>query len=95
MKTKKPILTFTLKGNCIWGNTKGLVCEVYGFYFKHKNKSLDVEHNLTWDIYTDKTFEKEITKYVKKEFPNLKIKSIVFSEQGLQKNKEADMDVLY
>lgn len=92
---KKPILTFTLKGKCIWGNTKGKECQVFGYAFSRYNKRLTVFHNLAWDIYTDETFEEEINKLIKKTHPELKIAHIGFSEQGLQENYEADMDVIY
>lgn len=98
MKKKKAILKFTLTGkNAIWGKTKGLKCEIYSLDFieEYGNKTLKVSHNLGWDIYTDESFEKAITKYAKIKFPKMKIHEIIFSEQGLQNNYLADMDVLY
>lgn len=94
---KKPILKFQLQGKGIWLDTKGLKCEVYDFdiiVLKKGYGRLKVSHNLPWGIYTDETFEKQITKLFKKKHPELKIDSVTFSEQGLQKDFEADMDIV-
>ena len=99
-KAKKILLSVPLKGKGIWMDTAGKTCKVSeydfnGYVHGQKNKccNLKVYHNLPWGIYTDETFENEITKFLKKKHPEMKIDYIHFSEQGLQEDGVADMDV--
>ena len=56
-----------------------------------------VKHNSIWEIYTDSGFQDAIDKIVREtdgfeEF--MKTKKVIFSEQGLQDNGLADMDII-
>ncbi len=57
-----------------------------------------VKHNSIWEIYTDSGFQDAIDKIVREtvgfeEF--MKTKKVIFSEQGLQDNGLADMDIIH
>jgi hypothetical protein len=89
----KPIHTFKFKDNdSIWYSVKGKECRITAFDFDEE-QSLLVYHNLNWKVYTSTQFEQEVLMLVKKANPN--IVDVEFSEQGLQRNGIAHMDVTY
>lgn len=101
---KKAIASFTINDSSCWSEDKfkGKECKILDLRFNEKTgdkpgkpSNLIVVHNLPWDIYGSTTFQKEVVALVKNKYPKLKFKFIFFSEQGLQENKEADMDIHY
>lgn len=80
----------------------GTEVKIFGYEFirgdydpLNKPSILKVIHNMDWVIYGSTTFEKEITKLVKKKHTKMRILRVSFSEQGMQDDGYADMDVVY
>lgn len=94
-KIETPGFTIKLDGTSIWSDTSGIEVKVSGYAFSNKNETLSVYHDQSWDIYTDEAFEDAITEFIKNKHPELGIDYITFSEQGLQDDGEADMDVFF
>lgn len=93
MQLKKP-LKIVFKKNSLWGQIAGKTCTVTGYEFSERNKnSMSIYHDLGWEIYTSEEFEQQMTKVIQKNHPN--VKKVEFSEQFLQGNGVADMDVTY
>jgi len=84
-----------LNGSSIWTDTSNMEVKVerieleHGFDWDEDNeypKSVNVwvEHNGPWEIYTDRAFEKAISKIVGCE--------LMFSEQGMQEPGKAHLE---
>jgi hypothetical protein len=96
------LISFVINDSNDWNNGKykGNICVVLDiqFFDLESDKEgfpskLKVTHNLSWDIYGSSTFEKEINKFIQQRFT--KKMRCTFSEQGMQENKLADMDIEY
>lgn len=101
------VFSFPLKGTVqvggdgIWGG-KAANAKVTEITFKVTMYTLvelpslyiDVEHNQPWDIYTDDTFVRTLKKLIKDKL-DLNIKSLDFTEQGMQDNRCASMECDY
>ncbi len=77
-------------GSSIWGDTTGRKVNVKGItvfedsYDDYNSVSVTVEHDTTWDIYTDRGFERAISKALGFE--------VMFTEQGMQEDNFASME---
>jgi len=78
-------------GTSIWGNTAGRKVNVYGITVIEEQYDEDehwvqvnVEHDSTWDIYTDSGFEAAISEAVGF--------AVRFTEQGMQEDNLASME---
>lgn len=84
--------TVKLAGDSIWGDTAGRVVTVSGITVTEeqyddgdKYMHVTVEHDSTWDIYTDTAFAKAISEALKMD--------VDFTEQGMQDDGHASMEV--
>ena len=79
--------TVQLAGDSIWGY-KGpqtvTVTNISVFDEEDDYKSISVEHDTTWDIYTDSGFEAAISKVLGYD--------VTFTEQGMQDDGYASME---
>ena len=83
--------TVACAGDSIWGDTNGRVVRVEGVRVrKHTYEDgdtstmVDVEHDSTWDIYTDSGFEAAISAALGFD--------VGFTEQGMQDDNYASME---
>lgn len=95
-------LTFTLNGDGFWGAEKGRSVTINSFnidYYLDDDYNqvgadhpgamighVTVDHDSTWDVYTDSAFEKAA-----REFTG--IVDLGFTEQGMQNDFKASMEV--
>ena len=84
--------TVELAGDSIWGDTAGRVVTVSGITVTEeqyddgdKYMHVTVEHDSTWDIYTDTAFAKAISEALKMD--------VDFTEQGMQDDGVASMEL--
>ena len=84
--------TVALAGDSIWGDTKGRVVNVDGITVTEEQYDDDekymhvtVQHDSTWDIYTDTAFTKAISEALQMD--------VDFTEQGMQDDGVASMEV--
>jgi hypothetical protein len=84
--------TVALAGDSIWGDTSGRVVTVSGITLTEEvyddgdtYTHVTVEHDSTWDIYTDTAFTKAISEAMQMD--------IDFTEQGMQDDGLASMEV--
>jgi hypothetical protein len=84
--------TVALAGDSIWGDTAGRVVTVSGITLTEevydddeKYTHVTVEHDSTWDIYTDTAFTRAISEAMQMD--------IDFTEQGMQDDRLASMEV--
>jgi len=84
--------TVALAGDSIWGDTAGRVVTVSGItvteeVYDDNNTYMHVtvEHDSTWDIYTDTAFTQAISEAMQMD--------IDFTEQGMQDDGLASMEV--
>ena len=84
--------TVALAGDSIWGDTLGRVVTVSGITLTEEvyddadtYTHVNVEHDSTWDIYTDTAFAKAISAAMQMD--------IDFTEQGMQDDGLASMEV--
>ena len=87
MQNIKFPLTVTLAGDSIWdyaGPQTVTVTDVSVYTDDDGYKSIYVEHNTTWDIYTDSGFESAISEQLGYD--------VQFTEQGMQENGVASME---
>ena len=82
----------TCAGDSIWGDTKGRVVNVEGIRVRkttyedgYVSTMVDVEHDTTWDIYTDTGFEAAISAALGFD--------VGFTEQGMQDDGYASMEI--
>jgi len=82
----------TCAGDSIWGDTKERVVTVEGIRVRKityedgdTSTMVDVEHDSTWDIYTDSGFEDAISEALGFD--------VGFTEQGMQDDGVASMEV--
>ena len=77
-------------GSSIWSDTNGKAVRVTGINIVHNayddniSTMVNVTHDSTWDIYTDRGFEAEISKAVGF--------AVMFTEQGMQEDEFASME---
>jgi hypothetical protein len=95
-------LSFTLKGDGYWGAEAGRKVTLTGFTVDYMNADtyetcnegdagavighVTVEHDSTWDVYTDSAFRLEASLYTN-------IMGLDFTEQGMQNDQLASMEV--
>ena len=93
-------LSFTLKGDGYWGAEAGRTVTITGYtvsrYTKEDAEDLgvtegdiqhvSVEHDSTWDVYTDSAFERAAQQFTG-------IEGLMFTEQGMQEDGVASMEV--
>ena len=87
MQNIKYPFTVTLAGDSIWGYTGPqtvTVTDISVYTDDDGYKSIYVEHNTTWDIYTDSGFESAISEQLGYD--------VQFTEQGMQDNGVASME---
>jgi len=84
--------TVALAGDSIWGDTLGRVVTVSGITLTEEvyddadtYTHVNVEHDSTWDIYTDTAFARAISAAMQMD--------IDFTEQGMQDDGLASMEV--
>jgi len=84
--------TVALAGDSIWGDTAGRTVTVSGITVTEeqyddgdKYMHVTVEHDSTWDIYTDTAFTKAISEALQMD--------VDFTEQGMQDDGLASMEV--
>ena len=82
----------TCAGDSIWGDTNGRVVNVEGITITEEvyedgdvYKHISVQHDSTWDIYTDSGFEDAISKALGFD--------VTFTEQGMQDDGYASMEI--
>ncbi len=85
-------------GTSIYSNTLGRKLRVSHIVFEEDAADwpimyIWVHHNGAWTIYTDSGFEKNISKIVSDKI-GTPVK-IIFTEQGMQRNKVASMEFKY
>ena len=89
MQNIKFPFTVKLAGDSIWGYTGPQTVTVSDIsVYKDEDygyTSIEVEHDTTWDIYTDSGFEAAISKALGYE--------VSFTEQGMQQDGLASMEV--
>jgi len=94
--------TFTLNGDGYWGAEQGRSVTINSFnidYYldddynqvgadhpKAKIGHVTVEHDSNWDVYTDSAFVEAARKFTG-------IADLDFTEQGMQNNNQASMEV--
>ena len=94
--------TFTLKGDGFWGAEAGREVTLTGFnidYYLDNDYNqvskdhpeavighVTVEHDSTWDVYTDSAFSEAAAAYTN-------IEGLDFTEQGMQNDFKASMEV--
>jgi len=79
--------TVTLAGDSIWGYAGPqtvTVTDISVYTDEDDYKSISVEHNTTWDIYTDSGFESAISEQLGY--------AVMFTEQGMQEDGIASME---
>ena len=79
--------TVTLAGDSIWdyaGPQTVTVTSIDVYADEDDYKSISVEHDSTWDIYTDTGFEAAISERLGY--------AVSFTEQGMQENGRASME---
>ena len=79
--------TATLAGDSIWdyaGPSTVTVSSIDVYEDEDGYKSIYVEHNTTWDIYTDTGFEQAISEQLGY--------AVMFTEQGMQEDGIASME---
>ena len=79
--------TVTLAGDSIWGYEGPqtvTVTDISVYADEDDYKSISVEHNTTWDIYTDTGFESAISERLGY--------AVSFTEQGMQEDGVASME---
>ena len=79
--------TVTLAGDSIWGYAGPqtvTVTDISVYTDEDDYKSISVEHNTTWDIYTDTGFEQAISEQLGY--------AVMFTEQGMQEDGIASME---
>jgi len=80
----------TTAGDGLWGCEAGRKVNVRGVtvieedYDDYKSVMVNVEHDTTWDIYTDSGFEDAISEAVGF--------AVTFTEQGMQEDNYASME---
>ena len=93
-------ITFTLAGDGYWGAEAGRTVTITGYtvsrYTKEDAEDLgvtegdiqhvSVEHDSTWDVYTDSAFERAAQQFTG-------IEGLMFTEQGMQDDGYASMEV--
>ena len=95
-------LTFTLAGDGYWGAEAGREVTLTGFTVEYMNSEtyepcnegdansvighVTVDHDSTWDVYTDSAFEEAAANYTN-------IMGLNFTEQGAQQDNLASMEV--
>ena len=95
-------LSFTLKGDGFWGAEAGRTVTLTGFTVDYMNADtykpcregdagavighVTVEHDSTWDVYTDTGFQEAAANYTN-------IMGLGFTEQGMQNDQLASMEV--
>jgi len=95
-------ITFTLAGDGYWGAEAGRTVTISGFTVAYMNADtyedcnegdlgaviahVSVEHDSTWDVYTDSAFERAARQYTG-------IDDLSFTEQGMQEDGLASMEV--
>ena len=85
--------TVTCAGDSIWGDTKGRVVAVDTITVTEEMDDdgdvydihIGVQHDSTWDIYTDSGFERAISQALGFD--------VGFTEQGMQNNGYASMEL--
>ena len=94
--------TFTLKGDGFWGAEAGRKVTLTGFnidYYLDNDYNqvskdhpeavighVTVEHDSTWDVYTDSAFSEAAAAYTN-------IEGLDFTEQGMQNDFRASMEI--
>jgi hypothetical protein len=79
--------TVTLAGDSIWGYEGPqtvTVSDISVYTDEDDYKSISVEHDTTWDIYTDTGFEQAISEQLGY--------AVMFTEQGMQEDGIASME---
>lgn len=79
--------TVTLAGDSIWdyeGAQTVTVTDISVYTDEDDYKSISVEHDTTWDIYTDTGFEAAISEVLGYD--------VQFTEQGMQEDGTASME---
>ena len=79
--------TVTLAGDSIWGYEGPqtvTVSDISVYTDEDDYKSISVEHDTTWDIYTDSGFESAISEKLGY--------AVMFTEQGMQEDGIASME---
>ena len=87
MQNIKYPFTVTLAGDSIWdyaGPSTVTVTDISVYTDEDDYKSISVEHNTTWDIYTDSGFESAISAALGYD--------VQFTEQGMQQDGVASME---
>ena len=95
-------LTFQLAGDGLWGAEAGRTVTLTGFEVTYVNADtyepttegaegavighVTVEHDSTWDVYTDSAFAEAAANYTN-------IMGLDFTEQGMQNDQLASMEV--
>lgn len=93
-----------LSGKSLWGAEKGFaICTEANVEFHFDNGDLDetnqhtpyyiqifINHNRSWEIYTDKAFERGVSQILTKILKKGKV-TVFFTEQGMQENCIASM----
>ena len=95
-------ITFTLNGDGYWGAEQGRSVTISGFnidYYLDENYDevsadhpearighISVDHDSTWDVYTDSGFQEAAANYTN-------IMGLAFTEQGMQNDNQASMEV--
>jgi len=82
-------ITVTLAGDSIWGYTGPKTVTISDIaVYEHEDDgytSIEVEHDTTWNIYTDTGFESAVS--------NLLGYDVQFTEQGMQQDGIASMEL--
>ena len=87
MQNIKLPFVVTLAGDSIWdyaGPSTVTVTDISVYTDEDGYTSVSVEHNTTWDIYTDSGFEQAISEQLGY--------AVMFTEQGMQENGVASME---
>jgi hypothetical protein len=93
-------ITFTLAGDGYWGAEAGRTVTITGYTVSRYTKEdaedwgvtegdiqhVSVEHDSTWDVYTDSAFERAAQQFTG-------IEGLMFTEQGMQDDGVASMEV--
>lgn len=95
-------ITFELKGDGLWGAEAGRKVTLTGFTVSYMNADtydecnegddnavighVTVDHDSTWDVYTDTGFQEAAANYTN-------IMGLDFTEQGMQNDGLASMEV--
>jgi hypothetical protein len=95
-------LTFELAGDGYWDAPAGRTVTISGYTVRRYTAEdiadgvdwaaegdiahVSVEHDSTWDVYTDSAFERAARQYTG-------IDDLIFTEQGMQEDGSASMEV--